>query len=356
MVKTCPQCNTAFSGDSCTACPPDTGLSLSLPSFRPGRPERWQQTPGGRILLGGLLAVGLSCALMQLTLSGARAVGRDELVRELSPLAGLTLVAGWQMVGLLIGGLVAGAGQKGGTALGVIVGVLSGLLFLAGVLGGCFTNLLPAFASEVPRPGTLVRTAALYGLPVTYALVGALGGWLGRCIWIPLPDPDDLSALGGPHAWAPLRRKAPRRPARSVWDGPVRWPRVVLGSVLAVAGALYTKTFIDGLVLLSEGKLTVVTLFQDQVAYAEVFSLAILLGGSVAGANTPNGLKQGMAVGIAAAAIIDGLLLGGFLNPAAPAIYPVLSTLCLGPIGGWIGGELLPPVGPFRRRRVRVWC
>lgn len=357
MVKTCPQCNTALSGDRCTTCQGDTGLTVAPPSLRmPLRAERWQQTLGGRVLLGGLLAVGLNCGLMQLSLSVVRAFGHEGLVRDLPALAGLGLLAGWQAVGLLVGAIVAGAGQKSGTALGVIVGVLSGLLFLAGVLSGCFASVLPAFAADVLMPGTLARNAALYGLPVAYALVGALGGWLGVRIWMPLPDADDPPLSVGPHAWSAQRRKAPRRPMRSAWNGPVRWPRAVLGAVLAVTGALYTKVFIDSLVLLSEGKLTVVTVLQDQVAYAEVFSLAILLGGSVAGANTPNGLKQGMAVGIGAAAIIDALLLAGFLNPAAPAIYPVLSTLCLGPIGGWIGAELLPPVCALPRRRIRVWC
>ncbi len=186
-----------------------------------------------------------------------------------------------------------------------------------------------------------------------------LGGLLGGAVWKP------LSEIEGPFGAAPeasghqtrrlaLRRSAtawPVSPGRGRWRGAGSLPE----PSVAVAGAVWTDAILNFVILATQGKLSILTAWEDQVSYGEVFSLSILIGGCVAGTNTFNGLRQGVHVGVGAAAILGMLFLSGFLQQSVPAVYPVLSTLFLGPIGGWFGSELLPPVysAPRRRRRTR---
>jgi hypothetical protein len=281
-----------------------------------------------------------------------RALLGNEAWKDLGPVPALVFLQTVQGLGLVGGGIVAGIGQRRGPVFGALVGVAGGVLFLATIFDSFVAQPLTSLADGTGLSNAVVRNGTLYGLPILYAVLGALGGLIGRVVWQPLPDISELGEPRQPGSFS--RRKRRARPGRSLWDGQIVWVRVALGSVLAVTGALYTNRFIDSLVLLSEGKLAVATMLQDQVTYAEIFSLSIMFGAAVAGFNTPNGLKQGMCVGIGAAALIDVLLVAGFLNSSAPAIYPVLSTLFLGPIGGWIGSELLPPVYRHSRRR-RSW-
>src|SRR5262249_8377415 len=96
----------------------------------------------------------------------------------------------------------------------------------------------------------------------------------------------------------------------------------------------------------------VTTFLEDQVSFAEFFSLAIMVGGCIAGASTKNGLKQGSCVGLASAIVLAGLFWAGYFA-SGPRLYPIISTVFLGPIVGWFASELLPlVVAPqYRRRR-----
>jgi hypothetical protein len=360
MLTLCPKCDTPLAtAGRCPRCEPELTPAVEI-GLTPQRPvihrESWQQTPGGRVLVGVLLAVGLGYGLMQLTTALFRALGVDAGV-IMGPAASVVTFEILKTLGIAAGGVLAGIGQRRGLVFGAMVGALSGLLFIAGVFNGLFSSVVPGLAAQLLTPGTLVRNIALYGLPILYTTFGGAAGWLGSHIWQPLPGPSDSLVDANESRFANIRRKRRvyNRPLRSPWDGPVMWARVAIGALVAVCGAIYTKSIIDFSTQVSEGKLSVVTLLQDQVTYAEVFSLAIMIGGCIAGANTYNGLKQGMCVGIAAAFVIDALFIIGFLNTSAPAIYPVLSTLFLGPVGGWFGSELLPPVYQGPRRRRATW-
>jgi hypothetical protein len=306
-----------------------------------------------------LLALALSYGLLQLCMALLRAIGKDAPSGELHPFAGLILFQGVQGLALLGGGILAGAGQRRGIAYGAMVGVLSGLLTISAVLSGLVHGLVQSFSQEMLTPGTPVRNMAMYALPVLQAAFGALGGLIGSSVWRPLPDfgLDELRA-----AYPGLLQGVPRRLSlrrslvmRAVWqwNGPISWLRVLIGTTVAVAGALYARSIIDFVVFVSEGKLKVVTQFDDSMTYGEVFSLSILIGGCIAGTNSFNGLKQGVCVGIATAVMLVGIFWSIAGDKAGAVVYPVMSTLCLGPIGGWFGSELLPPIYRQVRRRKR---
>jgi hypothetical protein len=220
--------------------------------------------------------------------------------------------------------------------------------------------LVQSFSQELLTPGTPIRNMALYGLPILHAVFGAMGGLLGSSVWKPLPE---LSLEQLRSAYPGLLQGVPKRLSlrrsfilRAIWqwNGPISWVRVLLGTAVAVSGAIWTKSIIELIVVMSEGKLRVVTQFDDRMAYGEVFSLAILIGGCIAGSNSFNGLKQGLCVGIAATFMLAGVFWNAAAGQPGAIVYPMLSTLCLGPVGGWFGSELLPPVYQRVRRRKKA--
>jgi hypothetical protein len=361
ILLACPDCQTPL--DEFQRCPNcsrqgDPGvqpLSAEPPPRPFDRPEKWQQTAGGRIVIGVILAAGLCYGLLQLCTAVLRALDIEGGSDAISPATGLVLFQGLQALALLGGGLLAGVGQRRGVAFGAIVGVISGMLFLAGMLNGIVSTLVQTFASDLLMPGDSLRSATLYGMPILHALFGAIGGLIGSSIWKPLPQLSLPLGMGkGPLAGIQNRLTSrPRMPQRPLipWTGPVSWFRVAIGTVIAVTGAVWTKGIIDFILMASEGKLSVMTNLEDQVVYGEIFSISILLGGIFAGATTYNGLKQGMAVGFLAAVCLAGIFVNGYLTTSTSVVFPMMSTVFLGPIGGWFGCELLPPV--FKAARIR---
>src|SRR5262249_21621012 len=137
MSLVCPQCTGSF--DNCLQCPrcgvpllpagarwPDR--SKILPAMTP-----WQHTRLGRISIGVLLAVGLYYGLLQLCLAVLRAMGHGD-GSSLEPTIQLAMFLGLQIVALLAGGMIAGAGQLQGVTSAAVVGIITGAISLVAIL------------------------------------------------------------------------------------------------------------------------------------------------------------------------------------------------------------------------------
>jgi hypothetical protein len=238
---------------------------------------------------------------------------------------------------LLPAGTLAGAGQRRAAVLGAIVGILSGLAFVAGMLSGVLTNLVQSFSEELLKPGAPIHEVTLFSLPVLHSVFGAIGGLLGGLIWKPLPDVN--WPLLSPQSRLALKREAASSRPLLRWAGPVAWGHILIGTIVATIGAVNTPTMIDYILSASDNQFKLMTQLEDSIAYGEIFSLAILLGGCIAGANSINGLKQGVCVGMTLAFLMAGI----YWKDSASIIYPILGALVLAPVGGWFGSELLPP-------------
>src|SRR5262249_2887504 len=148
----CPQCHGPLNNaPECPRCgpvkAPATGrwhLDLGRGQAQPA--EKWQQSPGGRTILGTLLALGLCYGLLQVGMACLRALGVDAASGALDPLTGLILFQGLQVLALLGGGMLAGAGQERGSVLGGIVGILSGVVILAAMLSGLVSTLVQSYS------------------------------------------------------------------------------------------------------------------------------------------------------------------------------------------------------------------
>src|SRR5262249_15604951 len=125
MSMVCPQCNGSFNQRlNCPMC----GVRLlyqagrQAPGGGPGQSGQWQNTPWGRILVGLLLAQGLYYGLRQLCDAGMLVASDDTSHGIWKTLFGLILLQGLQALGLLVGGIFAGSGQRRGLLLGTVVG------------------------------------------------------------------------------------------------------------------------------------------------------------------------------------------------------------------------------------------
>ena len=287
--------------------------------------SRWMHTPFGRVFVGVLLAQGIFYALRHLFTGVMLMIeGENTASPAWSSFHGLLFLQALQVLVPAFGGVLAGAGYRGGSLLGGCVGAVNGMLSLL----------------VVPSPAQSNSTVALYGLPLLQTLFGALGGWVGCTIWKPI-QPLSFARAG--------KKSGVARPNVPIFSGPVAWVRVVIGSVVAVAGSMFAGRIFDTVIFTTAGGFDLAQLLQDEIVTWEIKAFAVLLGAAFAGASTFNGLKQGLVVGILTALV----LLAIPSHHATTLIFALTlgSALLLSIAGGWFGSQLLPPV--MRQPRAR---
>jgi hypothetical protein len=282
---------------------------------------------GGRVIIGVLLVQGLFYALRHLFTGVMMMTGdtHDPALGWTRPHGILGLQA-LQASVPFVGAVLAGAGHRNGLLLGILVGAVNGILAL-------FMPL--TFRSH--------GTIAVYGLPLLQTLAGAVGGWIGCSVWKPIQPVAFLRAE---------KKTGVARIPLPVFVGPVRWVRVVLGSVIALLGSFYAGKIIDLILTLAAGRLDSYLMLQDEMVGWEIKAFAVLVGAGLAGAGTHNGIKQGLCVGL-----LTGL--GLLAIPARRGTtfmfsMTLLSAMLLSLVGGWFGSKLLPPLTKLPRGRRRL--
>jgi hypothetical protein len=303
----------------------ETGADLGL---RGG--NSWQQTALGRIVIGLMLAQGMYHGLRHLCVAGLLASQGSEPTDLWNSLPGFGLLLSLQIIALLVGGMLAGAGQHQGAIYGAVLGVWNGVLVLL----------------VQPESPEELRDVPLYALPVFQSLLGALAGWMGSRVWQPLTP----STVPGASRQV---LKALKKQQTRWFAGPIFWPRVVFGACLGVAGAISSSMLLQRIVWFSEYNLSPQSQLHAQIVTWEISSLAILMAGALAGSTTSNGAKQGLATGVAVSVILVGIRLS---NPDPPS-FPILVFSMFGPVilcimGGAFGSQLLPPVTATRKRNL----
>jgi len=258
-----------------------------------------------------------------------------------------------------VGGMMAGAGRPHGYLSGAAIGFLNGALFI----------LVPKGAKVLPDgvSNEDVLDLVFYGQPVIQAVIGALGGLMGTLIWRPMASVAAPSPAPPP---SPLSQRLPMGPAPAVstpFGGPVSWVRVAAGTVLVLMGSSWANFILDYMIRASAGKLTLESTQHARFVTWEIAVLVLLLGSAAAGANCKNSMKQGLMVGVftAIGLLLFHVQLGNSASIPAQALWlAVLSPrdnlddwglglvalltfatiVPLAILGGWFGGQLLPPL------------
>jgi hypothetical protein len=344
MAMVCPRCKTAYEQQvECPVCHVRLAFQETRQPARGGLAaphlEHWQHTPWGRLVGGILLAQGLYLGLVQGCLALQQARGYTLLEEGDTSLASLLLRQGLQCVSLLLGGMLAGVGQRRGIVFGALVGLWNSVFFLA----------LQFFSQRTEL------NVVFYAQPILQTAFGAVGGLVSSMIWKPAPV---LSLPGAGPAALPMINTPPTH-YRAV---PIAWGRIIAGIALAVGGTLWANLILD-LVLRHTPLET--TKQQDWLVTWEISVLAILAGSALAGGNTQGSVRQGVGVGIGTCVILIGILFGGMAgrwepppmlvlravglrqlldDPAIPIVFALGFTMLISLVGGWFGGQLFPPL------------
>jgi hypothetical protein len=332
MAMVCPQCNRAFAQQ--LNCPDCGGRLLYQANTRgpgavddaSGEVAQWQQTPWGRMAIGLILAQGLGYGLQQALTAGLLASGSRSSVW--TTLWGIVFLHCLQGACLLVGGALCGAGKQRGVLYGSVIGLVNGLIFLM----------------VQRQTGEILTEVALYGQPLLHLAFGAFGGLIGTLIWKP---PPSLPVPDGPADKRPVALPAPNW---TFLSGPVYMGRVTLGVCIVVAGVVWSNAILAWVLNASQGTLGIKTHLQTQLIGWEVCALATLFGAGLAGSNTFNGFKQGLCVGVGASLILAGVHLSNQKVTFETTIFTILGILIFTAAGGWFGSQLLPPLGPVKRR------
>jgi hypothetical protein len=291
---------------------------------------QWQQTPWGKILIGLILAQGLSFGMLQLLTAGLLAT-TAEGSEPWETLWGLVLRHAIHAISLIIGGALTGAGQSRGIIYGSLVGFSSGVI----------TFLLRGHPTES------LNSILIYAEPVMHMALGAIGGGLGMLIWRPtpsLPELESSSPSPAPGAaWSYFFTK--------MFAGPIHLGRVCAGAFVIVIGVVWANAILEFLLRASAGALAISSQLQAQLVSMEISALVAIVGAGFAGATTRNGFKQGLCVGIGASMIVVGIHAGGPKFTLESTIFNVSGIIAIALVGGWFGSQLFPPLSGRKRRR-----
>ncbi|MGF1578161.1 MAG: hypothetical protein ACFCD0_02230 [Gemmataceae bacterium] len=321
MPMMCPKCRTSSQGRlECATC----GTRLQFTARNPTAGDAaWQHTPLGRIVVGLLLSQGFALGLRMLW---------DSIVLDSQSIDVFTQLLCIQAVSagcLFIAGLLTGAGQSYGFALGAIVG---------------FTNSMILLGMQVAAGESLPQYLAI-GQPIAQSLSGAMGGLVGSLIWRPLPVvklAKPISEKNSPNAKGRKRSE--------LFSGPIAWIRVLVGSAIVLAGAIFPTIVVKG--LMNYTPLQIRSIEQTEFLTYEIAALAALLGALLAGVNTFNGIKQGLCVGLTSAAILFFIRLLDSKTSINEIVFTSGAVIGLTLVGGWFGCRLFPPVVTRRRKGI----
>lgn len=356
MQLFCQTCQAAFAGAShCPKCggrllaPQESFIFSGPPKDLPG--ELVPPTVTERIAVGIGVGLGLYLGLRELALAGGA-------LNYGGPADGGVDFA-LRLFALLAGAILAGAGREQGLPAGLGVGAAGGGLFLAADTYA---------AGGVAAVGWVAPAAA-----GVIALLAGPAGAVGALIWPPPPElPQATPAAAGSSHGSSLYRLV-EESADRVKERPTLWLRVLAGAAVAAAGLLLSDDIRHWLARGSGGLLQTDGARRGPTVGFQIAIILLGLGGVVAAAGTGAGFRHGLFAGLLTAA---GVYLAASNRPDAPfpaidgyftmfgrkaepivgdpgAAAEVLGlTIGLCTAGGWLGGQLFPPLAaPTRRRR-----
>jgi len=344
MYLFCPKCHTQHpAAGRCTKCSSrllspseaaDTlGVSVALP------PDTTASTFAGRVGVGCVVALGLHLALREWTTAALGPAG------ELPPTVGFVIGFLLRLVTAGVGGVMTGAGRRQNFSGGAVVGLVCGLAWL-------LVDGYPQLVVDPLRGGLVGVMAVAAGLTATAA--GRV--WPEPIVVPDAPSPRDSSLMG-------LKpTNGPRATGR-----PTRWLQLLIATGLATAGISAAEKMRTGLRELPAGLLQLGGPSAAARVDFQLTVVVVMLAAAVAGAGTGAGFRHGLIAGIltavgvyvlratAEADALPGLdWLAEALCPAdAPArnIEMALGGVALTAmtVGGWLGGQLFPPLRRTRK-------
>jgi hypothetical protein len=357
MQLFCQSCQVAYAGISnCPKC----GERLLAPQesfIFSGTPKDAQQeqvpaTITARMGVGVAAGLGLYVGLREL----ASAIG---VLGFNGPTDGAVDFA-LRLFALLAGAILAGAGRKQGLPAGLGVGAVGGGLLLA-----ADTYLAGGLAAA----GWVAPAAA-----GVIAVLSGPAGAVGALVWPPeveLPKLDP--AVTASSRGSSLLRLAEETNER-IQPRPTLWLRILAGAAVAAAGLMLSDDIRMWLNRGSAGLLQTGGLQRGPIVGFQIAVFLLALGGVVSAAGTGAGFRHGFLTGVLTAAVVYFVTLkrtesfpavdGYFITfgrevesiAAGKRAAAEVTGLVIGlsTLGGWLGGQLFPPLVPPELRKRRL--
>lgn len=347
MQLFCPDCQAAFAGaSSCPKCggrllAPQESFVQAAVAPAEELPTPVQTTFLGRVLLGTIASLGLFLSLREFALafSGGGFI-------EVFTLCGIRYLA------VAVGGLLTGAGRTNGSQPGFVSGLTVGALLTV-------HDVLSSGGNEYWWP---------VGLAVGFPLVAGAAGWVGSRIW---PAPVDLPDVAVPSAVTASRASNLSRltdgSEKRKGERPTVWLRILIGGLVAFAAIAASDPIRMFLANASRGIFNTGGYSRAAAVGAQLAAIVLVIGGMIAGAGTGAGLRHGFYTALFTAMIFYAAVLSrgaaadyppvtglfAYLDLTidsffAPQTVAIILAFLIGLItaGGWLGGQLFPPLAP----------
>jgi hypothetical protein len=345
MQRVCPKCQQTFVNQMlCPNCgiqliTSNFGSAVDASSSKPVRLDLNQEHPAfwGRFFIGLLLAQGFYHSFRQILIG---LLVSPEAIHEWSAQpTGILILSILQVTSLVIGSLVASAGQPYGAFLGLCLGAVN-----YGIL-----SVIQFFSTK------LFDVSTIYSELPLHLVFGLTGGVLGRILWKPLP------ALPRYQSRSSSVKIEEKEISAEIDRGPLFWSKILTGAVFAFVGTVWAHE-IRAYLHRFGGR--VASNSQDQFVIWEIGALIVLIGGIFAGSATRRGFMHGFCVGVVA---MIGLVItqyskgvrffpshefwilqagidprGGPIEFGAVFIGAMI-TLVVAVLGGVLGAQLFPP-------------
>jgi hypothetical protein len=322
----------------------DLTLGMGATAANPYTPGHWSQSILLRAILGLLFTAGLLFVFRRLT---------DAVII----LAGMDMSAFWgsetgfyvwqpeHFVAVVLGTMLASAGRSNTMVLGAMLGLIVGFIVLLA---------LPGLQMPI---NVDVWSLLYYILPVWSAAAGALGGKLGEIFWQP-PAEKDYRPTTAPlveHETFGMLNYV-RNALFGLVFANIRWLRVLLASLIILAGLWYMNDLLNWLIRYIAGanydpfQLGI----QKRLMVNMVQGAVVIVCAALAGANSQHGLAHGFWVGVIVGVVN---LLRYVLFPGPE---PLDVTSILGEIGwvwlvsllaGGFGAMVMPPMAYLAQKR-----
>jgi len=344
MYLFCQNCQTQFpAAGNCPRCSSrllSPGEILEAGTSAPRGPAKAPvATLGGRVAVGCVIALGAHLGLREWSMVLLNAVEASVATVFVVNLI-LRVIAGF------LGGMFAGAGRQAPFGGGLAVGVAGGFAWL----------IVDSFPDVKIDLITIGLTGLICG-------TSGLASLLGSRVWPPaviLEEPEDSRGSSLMKFLPASKQRDTRRPTH--------WWKILLACFLVLFAIVVSDYIRMGLTKLPAGLLQNFGGSGSAVSRIdfEIALLGMVLGTFVSGLNTGAGLRHGLYTGILMSIAVVAMyaIQGEGVYPALDFIAehmesetPTKLVLALGSlfflagtVGGWMGGQLMPPLS----RRVRL--
>ncbi len=314
-------------------------VNMTGQTDNPYTPGHWSQSLIIRVMLGLLVAAGVTLMLMRaseliLTMNGPL----DQFWKSIT---GFILWQGLEVVGVFLGAMIAVAGRNEMLTVGILLGITVGFL----------TLIIVPTNPEISQ-------SLYFAMPAWFTVAGALGAWIGESLWHPQYRKSIKMVSSRTLTQEQQESNATqvlRQAVLGLIFAHIRWIRVILAVVVILPTLWYTHQVVSWL-FIKLGLTAWVTEVGLQKAWVETMIkiIIIMLAAAMTGAGTSHGIAHGFWTGVICG-VLD--LLQRVFFPPEEGLVPNailwevgwVFLLCVA--AGGFGALIIPPIMYLAQKR-----